>query len=274
MISYAEKLNLYVKQTNKSHKKNMGQFFTPEDIAEWMLRWVLNNNETNEVLDPSWGLGVFHHQLKKTDKEIFFTGYDIDEKILSYRHQGFYDLHIEDFIQAKITQKYKAIICNPPYLNFRKYEARKQVEYINETCNINLKKSCNLCVLFLIKSISLLAEDGKCCFIMPVEFLNSDYGVEVKRHLVQNKYIHSIYKFNSNVFSGVNTTAVIICCTNSQNMSIDFIDLHDSNINNRNQKKEHFQLIQLKLMKNGSIILMTTTKNNIKTWLNYQCLQM
>lgn len=65
MISYAEKLNLYVKQTNKTHKKNMGQFFTPEDIAEWMLRWVLHNNETDEILDPSWGLGVFHDQLKK-----------------------------------------------------------------------------------------------------------------------------------------------------------------------------------------------------------------
>lgn len=230
MIGYAEKLNLYVKQTNKAHKKNMGQFFTPEDIAEWMLRWVLHDNETDEVLDPSWGLGVFHDQLKKIDKEIFFTGYDLDEKILSYRQKGFFELHIEDFIQAKIKQKYKAIVCNPPYLNFRKYEARKQVEYINESYNICLKKSCNLCVLFLIKSINLLAEDGKCCFIMPIEFLNSDYGIEVKKHLVHNKYIHSIYKFNSNVFQGVNTTTIIICCTNSQNLSIDFIDLHNSNI--------------------------------------------
>lgn len=232
MISYAEKLNLYVKQTDKAHKKNMGQFFTPEYIAEWMLRWVLNNNDASEILDPSWGLGVFYDQLKKMDREIFFTGYDIDKKILNYRQQGNFDLHIEDFIQAEITQKYKAIICNPPYLNFRKYEAKKQVEHINEHYKISLKKSCNLCVLFLIKSINLLEKGGKCCFIMPIEFLNSDYGIEVKKHLVHNKYIQSIYKFNSIIFPGVNTTTIIICCTKSQNMSIDLVDLHDSNIKN------------------------------------------
>ena len=37
MIGYAEKLNLYVKQTNKAHKKNMGQFFTPEDIHDYIF---------------------------------------------------------------------------------------------------------------------------------------------------------------------------------------------------------------------------------------------
>ena len=74
----------------------------------------------------------------------------------------------------------------------------------------------NLYTLFLLKSIHQLSPNGRCAYIIPSEFLNSDYGKLVKTYLLKSKTLRHIIvvDFEENVFDDVLTTASIILCAN------------------------------------------------------------
>ena len=48
-----------------SADKLRGGFYTPEPIAEFILRWGINGGKNFDILEPSCGDGVFLEQLKK-----------------------------------------------------------------------------------------------------------------------------------------------------------------------------------------------------------------
>ena len=74
----------------------------------------------------------------------------------------------------------------------------------------------NLYTLFLLKSIHQLSLNGRCAYIIPSEFLNSDYGKLVKTYLIKSKTLRHIIviDFEENVFDDALTTASIILCAN------------------------------------------------------------
>ncbi len=58
----------------------------------------------------------------------------------------------------------------------------KEIE-TNLKCKLNgFTKSYTL---FLLKSIHQLSKNGRCAYIIPSEFLNSDYGKLVKTYLIE-----------------------------------------------------------------------------------------
>jgi adenine-specific DNA-methyltransferase len=61
-----------------------------------------------------------------------------------------------------------------------------------------------------------LKKNGRCAYLIPSEFLNSDYGKLVKNYLVKSKTLRHIIviDFEENVFDGVLTTASIVLCAN------------------------------------------------------------
>ncbi|MEB3059467.1 hypothetical protein, partial [Parvimonas sp. D9] len=42
-----------------------GGFYTPEPIAEFILKWGINGSKNYDILEPSCGDGVFLEQLQK-----------------------------------------------------------------------------------------------------------------------------------------------------------------------------------------------------------------
>lgn len=73
-------------------------------------------------------------------------------------------------------------------------------------------------VLFLLKAINELRLGGRATFIIPSEFLNSNYGVVIKEHLVQSGMLRHLFIVNSdsNVFEDATTTTTIIFLENSK----------------------------------------------------------
>ena len=65
-------------------------------------------------------------------------------------------------------------------------------------------------------------------YIIPSEFLNSDYGVEVKRTLIQSGVLKHviIVDFTQCAFDDALTTACILLCKNDKNVD----SIHFSNI--------------------------------------------
>lgn len=217
MISNKE----YSENVGIAHRKKYAQFFTPEEISDFMASWVLyNSHKCADILDPAFGLGVFCHSLLKINKDIKVTGYDIDDKVLSAAQANFSSLkknvsiHKQDYLKSSWDDKYDGIICNPPYLKFHDYNNTYYVSDVNSHLGISLNGFTNIYTLFLLKSLSQLNKGGRLAYIIPSEFLNSDYGVEVKRALIKTNTLKHviIVDFKECAFDDALTTASILFC--------------------------------------------------------------
>lgn len=209
------------------HRKRFAQFFTPEVIADFMARWVLDGRKKADVLEPAFGLGAFSRSLFKQNPKVRVVGYEADATIYNYAAENVAQagsdvlLYNEDYLRASWEDKYDGIICNPPYLKFHDYDNASLVPLVNGQLGIRLNGFTNLYTLFLLKSISQLRDGGRMAYIVPSEFLNSDYGVEVKRALLRSGVLKHVVvvDFTQCAFDDALTTACILLCHKDGSLS-------------------------------------------------------
>lgn len=233
----------YTKKTAREHRKKFAQFFTPEPIANLMTDWILGGEYLREVLEPAFGLGIFSRLLLEKKSNLKVEGFDIDEIIFSNALEYFnkyenVSLNLKDYIYNGWENKYDGIICNPPYLKFHDYENKKIIEEVGSYLNFRLNGFTNLYTLFLLKSVFQLKKGGRMAYIVPSEFLNSDYGGPVKEYLLRTKVLRHLFivDFKENVFDDAMTTATILLLAK---------DKHDSSIQLTNiQSKSDLHLIK------------------------------
>ena len=222
--------NDYSKSISIEHRKKFAQFFTPFPIADLMAKWILGNENLKTVLEPAFGLGIFSRAILNRKEDIEIKGFEIDQKIFETAKHYFDDAEtvnilLQDYMTNDWLNTYDGIICNPPYFKFHDYDNKiilKEIE-LNLKCKLN--GFTNLYTLFLLKSIHQLKENGRCAYIIPSEFLNSDYGKLVKTYLIKSKVLRHIIviNFEENVFDDALTTACIILCANdNQTDSVQF----------------------------------------------------
>ncbi|MDR2836707.1 MAG: SAM-dependent methyltransferase [Bacteroidales bacterium] len=224
----------YSKSVSLEHRKKFAQFFTPFSIAEIMVNWLLGNKNLKTVLEPAFGLGVFSRALLLQKKDIQIKGFEVDNLIFEKAKNEFactekMNLLLQDYMYNDWQNKYDGIICNPPYFKFHDYDNKNILKEIENHLQCNLSGFTNLYTLFLLKSIHQLATNGRCAYIIPSEFLNSDYGKLVKQHLINTGTLRHIivFDFEENVFDDALTTACIVLCANDKkNEKVQFTNIH------------------------------------------------
>lgn len=216
----------YTKKISLSHRKKYAQFFTPEPIAKLMVDWILEVKGISSLLEPAFGLGVFTRKALIQKKNIAITGFDIDNVIFNTAKNNFQEnsnleLHFEDYLFNDWNSKYDAIVCNPPYFRFHDYENIKTLTEIKKRLNIQLSGFTNIYTLFLLKSIYQLNDNGRIAYIVPSEFLNSDYGKYIKKYLLKSNLLRHIFifDFKENVFDNALTTSAILLLAKDDNHS-------------------------------------------------------
>ena len=225
----------YKKQTSLTHRKKFAQFFTPEPVANIMIDWILDKPQIQTLLEPAFGLGVFSRLILEQKKDIDITSFDVDPVIFEIAKQNFNNFSninyfLEDYLFNDWNNKYDAIICNPPYFKFHDYENKKTLEEIKKRLKINLSGFTNVYTLFLLKSIYQLKENGRAAYIIPSEFLNSDYGKLFKEYLIKSKTLKHIilFDFEENVFDdALTTSAIILLEKNNSPDKISFSNIKD-----------------------------------------------
>ncbi|MDO4163472.1 MAG: class I SAM-dependent methyltransferase [Bacteroides sp.] len=221
-MTYTEIEDKYSAAVSLEHRKKFAQFFTPQDIAEIMSLWLLGNQRLHLVLDPAFGLGIFPRVLRSMKSDIEVKGYDIDPVIIEEAKKIFADtpnvnILNEDYIYNGWKDRYDGIICNPPYFKFHNYENTEALIELKKRLNYDLTGFTNLYTLFLLKSLTQLNADGRCAYIIPLEFLNSDYGTNVKQLLLRTGMLRHIIVFDNkaNLFDDAITTSCIVLCENN-----------------------------------------------------------
>lgn len=207
----------YKEKVALKHRKKFAQFFTPEEVAKVMCQWLLNNPNLSKVLEPAFGLGVFSRELLAQKPNLKIKGFEVDKVIFDTAQDYFSEnenvaLFLEDYLFNDWHNQYDGIICNPPYFKFHDYENKETLEEIKRKLHVNLSGFTNIYTLFLLKSIEQLSENGRLTYIVPSEFLNSDYGTLVKEYLLKTNTLRHIFifDFEENVFDDALTTSAIL----------------------------------------------------------------
>ncbi len=210
---------------NPNRRKEIGQYFTPEEVAKFMAQWVCKPSATIRILDPSIGCGILARYCLDTIQSIDDTiefkldGYDIDMVMIECAKNTLNDYmeHINlihtDFLLDSNANKYDIIIANPPYVKNNKIRNRNEYRReLRSRYNITLEATASLYAYFIIKSIEMLSEDGRLAFIVPVEWLNAGYGEKLKEKLLDTLSIEALVIFEGDdfIFEDGMSSAVII----------------------------------------------------------------
>ncbi len=206
-------------------RRQRAQYFTPWPIAACMARWVLGGRRPTRLLDPACGLGVLlraceaeaGHQHRLASWKTLAC--ENDREIAEHARQVMADLHQSiswyegDYLQLDWQARFDAIIANPPYRSFRKAQEREaELAELKAQTGITLSGFSNVYVVFLLKALHQLAPGGRCAFLIPGEFLQSDYGVEVRRWLVSEGSLRWLIGFDGHekLFAGALTTSCLL----------------------------------------------------------------
>lgn len=250
-----------------NEKKEYGQFFTSDIIADLMVKWLLKENP-QEILDPAVGGGIFLKKAENYSKNIKKYAFEIDEKMITeFNKNNKFDVQLyhKDYLLTFSDKKFDAIACNPPYHKFQEIKNRKQyIDLLRINYGIHLSGYTNECIYFLIKSINELKENGKCCFIIPYEFLNTGYGRIVKQYLLDKKIVKAIMKFDYEIklFDDATTTSCILFIENTPHTGINFIDISNQ------EDLYHFDL-EAVLQEQTNIFYPNESLNPKEKWLQY-----
>ena len=179
-LQFSELSLQLTKSLTKEHKKEGGIYFTHPSIVEQTIKLVKPYNiDIKNVLEPSCGSCEFINQLP----HINIDGVEYDKEIYDkIKHLNSDKVHIvnEDFLKFKTDKKYELIIGNPPYFVIKKNECSKEYHpYLDGRPNIYL--------LFILRSLTMLSENGIVAFVLPSNFLNCSYYNKVRQ------YIHDKY---------------------------------------------------------------------------------
>jgi adenine-specific DNA-methyltransferase len=207
----------FAQHTSVADRKRLGQFFTPVRVADAMVGWACAHGPAS-FLDPATGPGIFLERLFAGSAEAAgrVTAVEIDAAALEAARARVAGRRVRfvrgDFLAQSTRTRYDAIVCNPPYI--RHHEAALSdalYASFNAPPDGRISRMTNVYCLFLLRIARMLSARGRAAVITPTEFLNADYGREIKRRLIADAGFAGfvVFDYRSNVFDSAMTTATI-----------------------------------------------------------------
>lgn len=234
---------------NATDERLRGSYYTPQNIARYIVRWVRVNNEIKKVLEPSCGAGVFLQCINDISNEDNYNimGIEIDEEAANLScalingSKMFYNC--EEFVkeQKQILkspkdlkqglvcniinddfykvyenglkyEKFQAIVGNPPYIRYQYLtdEQREEQSSILISNGMKSNKLINAWVSFIVACVEMLDNDGKIGLVIPAELLQVGYAEDLRMFLMNNLQKTTIVTFRELVFPNVEQEVVLL----------------------------------------------------------------
>jgi adenine-specific DNA-methyltransferase len=194
--------------------KALGQVETPRPVAELMARWVMSTKPSS-VLDPAAGLGTLLDACRRECGKAQLVGVERDAETLrraKMQAPRGTKLILADYLLSD-AGLFEGIIANPPYVKAQRLDyAEADWRHFEERFGTPLDRLTNLYALFLLKIWEDLAPGGRAAVLLPAEFLNANFGEEIKERIVRELRPAGIAIFapSLNVFTDALTTSAIV----------------------------------------------------------------
>lgn len=211
-----ERLKLQTRlNTEKSQEERnkLGQFATPPKLAMDIIeasKGLIRSSEGIRFLDPAFGTGAFYFALLKCCSDLHLNwarGYEVDphygnETVKLWKATGL-DLRIVDFTKSNPPNfeqdKANLLICNPPYSRHHHLSSDEKLrlqKHAGQMTGIKLSQLSGLYCYFMLTSHSWLADDGLACWLVPSEFMDVNYGQQLKEYLTTCVSLLRVHRFS------------------------------------------------------------------------------
>lgn len=162
------------------------------------------------MLEPSCGSCEFIRLLNQNYDGIVITGIECNKTIydnIQVFASNNIHLYNDDFIQMTNENKYDLIIGNPPFYVLPKTKAKQQYhKYFDGRPNIF--------ILFIIKSLNMLNNNGILSFILPKNFLNCLYYNKTREYIAKHFKILNITYCDDEYIETKQSTIILIVQNN------------------------------------------------------------
>jgi type I restriction-modification system DNA methylase subunit len=229
-------------QMSKKEKKENGIYFTPPSCIHKNLSllqpYILSSTK---ILEPSCGSCEYISVIHKNYPSLSITGIEYNKNIYeSVKHLNNEKINIlhSDYLQFESREKYDIIIGNPPfYVMTKKDVNKKYYPYFEGRPNIF--------ILFIIKSLELLSDNGILSFVLPKNFLNCLYYNKTRKYIQTHFQILHIIDCSDDKYMETEqeTIILIIQKSSTKNNHPFVIELNDFVIFSLQETKE--KIIQL-----------------------------
>ena len=188
-LEYSSLSKKLTKEIPKCTKKSSGIYFTPPETIYKNLKYLEPYfKNIRNVLEPSCGSGEYLKALRRLYPEIHITGIEKNDQIYNAvkdMSSGRINILHEDYLSFITDVKYDLIIGNPPYFVMKKGD-------VGEGYHDYFDGRPNIFILFIIKSLALLSDDGILSFVLPKGFTNCLYYEKTRRYIADNFNILNI----------------------------------------------------------------------------------
>lgn len=179
---------------NESAQKLRGGYYTPPDLAEFLVRWVKEISPT-KILEPSCGDGVFFSAINSVGgmKKAEVLGFELNptEAAKSRRKLENGTVKSSDFLKWAVTQlsdsheKFDAVLGNPPFVRYQYLPAEFQDHSaeIFGLLNCGFTKHTNAWVPFILASLALLRPGGRLAMVVPAEIIHVMHAQSLRSYL-------------------------------------------------------------------------------------------
>jgi len=214
------------KQARKQSIKRRGAFYTPVNIASFLVNWAIRSRY-DVALDPGCGEAVFLLEAYRRFLELGaepqsaiekIYGVEIDPEAFQQTVEllevktGFKPPHIfnMNFFEAgKLFSppfpQFDVVIGNPPYVRYHHFDGamRAQALQAASRLGVSLTQLTSAWAPYIVHAVGFLKENGCLAMVLPAELLHVDYAHAVREFLLQQFKNVAVVTFEQKVFPGV-----------------------------------------------------------------------
>ena len=222
----------------------LGQYATPPKLADDILEYAkefLPQESKISFHDHAFGTGAFYSALLKAFPNERITSakaFEKDERVVFEGRKLWRDtplaLHSMDFTRADLPKseqdKANLIICNPPYVRHHHLsrEDKERLQKLSKAITgIKFNGLTGFYCYFLAICHAWMKENGTAGWLIPSEFMDVNYGREVKEYLLNSVTLLRVHRYDPTdvQFDDALVSSSIIWFTNklpSANHQIEF----------------------------------------------------
>lgn len=213
-------------------KVNLGQVFTPNIIADFMVE-LFNGDKNAAVLEPCFGKGVFVESLLRHGFTNIFAN-ELDSILFNARSKTpNVSYSNRDFLSLDDKTKYRLVIMNPPYVrqeeinNLDIFGITKQ-KLRKEEIYKDLPAKANLYCYFILKALSLLDDTGQLIAIFPSTWTTKDSflntAISNAGFTINSQFNCVGLPFGNDVLVDVDIVIISRDCTKKSKQKISYIN--------------------------------------------------
>jgi hypothetical protein len=208
-------------------KKGRGAFFTPPELAEFLVRWAVRSAD-DRVLEPSCGEAAFLAPAAERLAELGggaagrLHGVEIHaasaraaaRRVAARGAEA--AIETADFFDVPPPdderERFDAVIGNPPYVRYQQFQGEGRAKALRAAlaCGVRLTRLASSWAAFLVHATRFLKADGRLGLVLPAELLTVSYAAPVRRFLLSNLARVRLVLFEELVFPGVLEEVVLL----------------------------------------------------------------